>query len=818
MKTTKQILTVICAIMTTAQVTSALEVKLTATETAGIARNASKVTCGVPFAKGAVPDINKLSLTVNGKIYPSQFIKLAPWDDGSIRWALLDTQINVPASGKTELVVCDTAKRAVPKSAVKTTKTTDGITVSTGPMTFGVSKSKAPLFSFLKINGKDALNPTSKGLVVHTIDGKEVQAAAPDSITIEQAGPMRATICIRGKYPGIHNGLLSYTARLTAYAGSKSVKIRVWLENNGALGYNIEGKKDGKQEWFVFDGMAIDLDLALGTITGAECEGVKAKNLKVYQGSVSSKKAVSSQWAYGYSNLTYKISSGTNVLKSAQHTDGVFKVSGSDGNITAAINHFWQNYEKSIELKNSNLKLWLWPKEGLYPRLFAQHACPGYANGLIQPLRVKNGYNLSGSIHKSHEILLDFGSENPKELNAEISAPMFPLASPEYYATTEAAPGLFAPLDVKTGEEECDEKLAAWVRMINSIADKESKSSIWYARTDPDNTRARQSRMGYGYWYGWMDFGDIAVPSMGTTSLAYDWPYAMHMGAMQTGNPLFMQLASQMTKHRIEIDQGWSKREVEEFRGIQRRPGTYTHFHIRRLDYHNDTPTITENWIAGVILHYMMTGDMKSLECAKINIAAIDREWSSIATTEDYQKSSNASHIQGISRAIFAYIAMYDLTADKVWLDKANKQFETFIMPIWKRLGPHLHAANQTLSQSYTKGDIGYCYSIQTLCELHHVGGNTNVLALLKAGCDAEFPENFFDAPLFLANLNGYMAEVTSNEDYADNAIDLWIEGFPESKCPPFYMPDNSRWYLRNVMIMRTSHLIRHYYWKKQKE
>ena len=818
MRLTRCRLAFISALIITVQVAPALEVKLTATETAGVARNAGKITCGVPFAKGAVTDINKLSLTVNGKIYPSQFIKLAPWDDGSIRWALLDTQINIPASGKAELVVCDTVKRTVPKLSVKTTKTSDGVTVSTGPMSFGISKSKAPLFSFLKIKGKDVINPASKGLVIYTIDGKEVQASAPDSITIEQAGPMRTTICLRGKYPGIHNGLLSYTARLTTYAGSKSVKIRVWLENNGSLGYGVAGKIVGKKEWFHFDGMAIDLDLALGTITGASCEGVKGKNLKVYQGSASSEKAVSSDKGYGYSNLLYKITSGTNVLKTAHHTDGVFKVSGSDGNITAAINHFWENYEKSIELQNSNLKLWLWPKEGLYPRLFRDHACPGYAIREIQPLRVKNGYNLSGSIHKSHEILLDFGGRSAKQINAEISAPIFPLASAAYSAATEAAPGLFAPLDIKTGDDECDEKLEAWSRMLNSIADPESKSSIWYARTDPENTRAHQDRTGFGYWYGWMDFGDIAVPSKGTISLSYDWPYAMHIAAMQTGNPLFMQLATQMIKHRIEIDQGWSEREVEQFKGLQRKTGTYTQFHVSRFSHHSSTPTVIDNWLPGIILHYMMTGDMKSLEAAKVNIAAIEREWIRLTNTKNYSDQKKKYHLQGISRSIFAYIAMYDLTADQVWLDKANKQFETFVVPIWKRQGPHLHAANQTASQEYTQGDIRYCYSIQALCELHHVGGNTNVLALLKAGCEKEFPENFFDAPLFVANLNGYVAEVTGNEDYADNAIDLWIEGFPESKCPPFYMPDNSIWYLRNIMIMRTSHLIRHYYWKKPKK
>jgi len=85
--------------------TSAVEVRLMVADDAGTVRKGGVVTSGVPFARGAVKDVARLSVSVGGKHIPAQFIETAPWDDGSARWALMDTQVDVPADGTAELVV-----------------------------------------------------------------------------------------------------------------------------------------------------------------------------------------------------------------------------------------------------------------------------------------------------------------------------------------------------------------------------------------------------------------------------------------------------------------------------------------------------------------------------------------------------------------------------------------------------------------------------------------------------------------------------------------------------------------------------------------
>ncbi len=809
----------VCAVALTATLCqAAVEVKLTVTESAGVARSSGAVTSGVPFARGAVRDLGKLSVSANGRPIPAQFIKLAPWDDGSVRWALMDCQVSVPAGGKSELVVRDDGKNIAPATPVKVTASGSTVTVSNGPVRFAVGKAGGGLFESFSVDGKPLLTGAGRGLVIYTTDGKAVAAAAPSEVTVEQAGPMRAIVCAKGTFPGVHDGLMSYTVRITVHAGRKFVKLHVWLENNGAHGYvprnsKEERKKDKKWNpgWFQFDGMAVELGLKLGDSITASCEGVKAAGaFKVLQ---RVRPPTTYGPAYQPEDYEYTIRGGEKELAKGNRTDGLLTLTGAAGTLTAAVRDFWQQWEKGIELADGKLRVWLWPREGVYPRIYRSHGSPGYWRNMVESLRQTSLYSIPGSVHKGHEIVLDFSGRDPKQTRAAASRPLFALASPEHYAMTEAATGLFASPKVRTGDEECDEKIDAWTRMIRSVADPKSKSSIWHARSDRPRVRTTWQ---IGFWYGWMDFGDLAIPGSGAVSLHYDWPWIVCTGAMRTGDARFMHLASQMVRHRVDIDQQWTDRELPRYRGLQRPTYSFAHFHCGSFTRRH--PNVNENWLAGVVEYYMLTGEPKVLDAIRRNATAQVRGWERLNASEEYiDRVRNRLDMQAVARAIFSYCAMYALTAERKWLDEGLKLFSGNVVDKWKKHGPHLHDPKQFKSQGYTKDDVRYCYSIQAFCLLHHLTGDKKLFEMLKAGADTEFPENFFDAPVFLADLNAYVALKTGEQDYLDEAIELWIAGFPESKCPPVYQPLNSQWSRRKGMLMRTGHILQYAFWKKKK-
>ncbi|MFW6158072.1 MAG: hypothetical protein ACOC8E_01785 [Planctomycetota bacterium] len=817
----------------------AVELRLTAKEGADVPRSPAVITSGVPFARGAVEDVKRLSVSVSGEVVPAQVRLLAPWDDGSVRWALMDCQADVAAGGAAELTVRDDGKNRAPEQPVTVAKRADEVAVSTGPLEVVIDRESAGLFKSVRIDGRERVTAAGRGLVVYLPgemrkvqkkqDGKTetvtergparaVVAGPPSAVEVERAGPMRAVVRLRGRFPGVHDGRLGYTVRVTAFAGRKFLKMRVWLENDGGMGYyrRKKGKKyTGNMEWFLFDGMAIELGLGLGESPTAACEGVESDGafrlLQVCKMSKDGRSPAKKNYRiYQLEDFEYTITGGGETLKTGVRTDGVVTVSGGGGTLTAAVRNFWQNYEKAIELDGSALKLWLWPTEGRWPR---KHPRRWHRNGLfdrrLEALPEPGLYYLPGSVRKGHEILLDFSGRAPEESHAELADPLFALAPAAYYASTGAAPAIFSPPGVRTGDEECDPKLEGWMNMTHSVVDPDSDAGLAAARK-----HSPWSRIGYWadtcYWYGWMDFGDISVPGCGPVSLHYDWLWIMLLNGMRTGDPRFVSEAIDMARHRIDIDQSWSDRDPPEANGLQRRDSLFPAFHCRRL-YH--MPSVRSNWLAGVVLYHMLTGDVAALECARRNADGLKTAWAHIAKTKPYRGPQG--NMAAAAWAMHAWIAMHDLTADRAWLDEATKLFRTNVLAKWKEHGPHLHERKQIRGQGYTRDDMKYCYAAHIFCLLHERTGDEKLFELLKAGCDKDFPENFFDAPLFLADLHAYVGLKTGETDYLDDAVEHWIQGFPESKCPPVFLPKNSQWSRRKAMFMRAGHLLQYAFWKQ---
>jgi hypothetical protein len=795
----------------------AVEVKLQVVETDQVARKPAAITTGVPFARGAVKEVSRLAVRVGGQSVPAQFIQTAPWNDGSVRWALMDVQTDVPASGPVELVVSDVGGNPAPAAPLKVQETPDAIAVSTGPLEFRVSAKKPGLFESFKVDGAERLTELGRGVVLYKAGGGDV-IGQPAEVAVEQAGPLRAVVRVRGRFPGVHNDLLTYTARLTAFAGRKFVKVHLWLENQGAMGYfttRNDAATSTTAAWFAFDGLAVELGLGLGGSPVARCEGVSSDaGLKVLQYCTQTHGQEKVQYKkapfYTYDDLNYTITAGGKELKRGARTDGVVELIGRSAPLTAAVRDFWENYEKAIEVDRALLRLWLWPTEGVWPRPRPNLHGNELYDKTLQALAQDGVYLIPGAVHKGHEFILDFSGRPAAETLAELRAPLVALAPAAYYATTEAAPGLFAPPEVRTGLKDCDAKLDAWLRMTRSAADPAAPTGIWAARLVPC-----ESQVGYmsdsSYWFGWMDFGDLFIPGRGPVSLSYDWTYLMLLGALRTGDPNFVRLGSQMARHRIDIDQLWSDKDPPEINGLQRGDFNFPSFHCYRL---YAPPRVGTNWLAGVVLHYLLTGEAKALECARRNADGLKTAWAWIDRTKPYAgpQGDMADNAWGIE----SYCAMHALTADKTWLDEALGLFNRHVVPKWKTYGPFLHDPDhQIQSQDYIQEDLKYCYSIASFCQLHHLTRDETVFKLLQEGTEKPFPDSFFEAPLYLSDLYAYVGMVTKKPALLKQAAESLSQAFPESKCPPVFLPGNTTWGRTSAMMLRTGHILQYANWKK---
>ena len=130
-----------------------VDVPITVTDHAGVARSAWPVSGGVPFPRGYLRTdaFDRLVLTdAAGRVVPSfqPPVVLGRWPDGSVRWALLDFAADVDANGKTVYRLKATAAPVPRKGpAVTVVETPERYVVDTGVLRATIDRRK---FAFLE--------------------------------------------------------------------------------------------------------------------------------------------------------------------------------------------------------------------------------------------------------------------------------------------------------------------------------------------------------------------------------------------------------------------------------------------------------------------------------------------------------------------------------------------------------------------------------------------------------------------------------------------------------------------------------------------
>lgn len=759
---------------------AAMDAELTVQEPAGVARKGGLVTCGVPFAQGAVKSTGELTLQSEGKALPVQFSPLAKWSDGSVRWALMDCQLDVAAGGNAKVTVRADGQPAQPASPVKVQDGQNEIVVSTGPLSFAVGKSEFNLFRSIKVDGVEMLTPGGRGLVLYSEGGKEILAGVPSNVVVEAAGPMRAVVCVKGVFPDVHKGLLSYTARITAYAGSKMLKVRVWVENNGAHGFKAS------KEWFFFKGFAVELGLDGAQTAELVCDGAKATG-----------KMRVSQMTFGGAKT---ISDGKELAKAAR-TDGVVSIGTPKCKLIAAVRDFWQNYDQAIEFDSGTLRFWFWPTDGQWPRKGCDLGGWSWAR--------KDGLTaLPGGVHKGHEFVLDFSGRPAAETSAELCSPLAAV-NPVYFASTEAANILFAPASAGTADDELNWKLKFRDNMAGNLVDAKSRTSLLHARTTG------------GDWYGWMHFGDVNSASGGyyagwmqTRNLHYDWTWSVLLHYMRTGNAKFLGLGTEMARHLEEIDQNWSDRDAAPYRALFRGDGSQGDIHTSWDDANSmGQPQPSRNWLGGIVLYYMLTGDPKALECAERNYKGMVE---ARVKSGDYWKRDPENTIQATLLTINNLLSLHALSGDQKYINDIKAVIPE-VMAWRKEFGPHLYdPGRENSGQGFLMLGQQLCFGIEALCEYHYRTKDPAVESLLKDAAAKGSPDSFYDAGLYFSDLYAYLGWTSGDAKLLDKGMRAFADGFPESETPAIYFEGRKDWTVRPPMMLRAGTLMQFVCWKNE--
>ena len=225
-----------------------ISIPVTVTEPAGVARTGEGLHSGVPFVKGSVKSLDDLILVDSaGKPVPVQFEVLSKWDDGSVRWALLNFRETIGA-GATKNYTLRTRKAgetADTSEKVTVTDAKDVFTVDTGRLKFDIPIYSGSILS--NIQRKDAagnwtsVSKTGMDAIIWRTGIKKFRSRV-ENCTVESAGPLKAVIRIEGhhllwdyetnNYDPSEMSTFGFIMRVFVYAGSDELRLQYTFVND----------------------------------------------------------------------------------------------------------------------------------------------------------------------------------------------------------------------------------------------------------------------------------------------------------------------------------------------------------------------------------------------------------------------------------------------------------------------------------------------------------------------------------------------------------------------------------------------------------
>jgi len=204
-------------------------------ETAGVGRVAWPITQGIPFADGQLRRGAQVSvIDGTGTPLPTQATCLATWNKECawVKWLLIDFQCDLAAGETKELFVeygqgVEPPPPTLPVSVARHNRRTR---IDTGKLRLELRHNSPDFLAACCVLSADGWRNILRGgpgphLYLSETDGTvydSVSAAPSSRLAVEDEGPLRASVAIKGyhaTFQGIH--LCPYTLRIHLYAGKR---------------------------------------------------------------------------------------------------------------------------------------------------------------------------------------------------------------------------------------------------------------------------------------------------------------------------------------------------------------------------------------------------------------------------------------------------------------------------------------------------------------------------------------------------------------------------------------------------------------------
>jgi len=527
------------------------------------------VSIGVPFAKGTLGRTNQLRLLQNRTEIPVQPRALTRWDDGSVKWALLDYH----ADGQSDYTV-EYGRNIKPMRSDKSldiVESQTGITVTTGPIRIEFRRDHIALPGMVSLCQKDGtyqwITPgnTQSPVVLSDANGQTFYADMAENLVIEEAGPER--VCIRLECT--HRASANHTCfrsifRIHLFRNSSLIRVQHTFENNNtdSLFTNIND-------------LVLHADFDLGDTVTGQLEDRPADPAKT-------------PLLQQLHDNAYSLVQGHKTHKD-QRASGIAHLSGTKASVTLAVCDFWQNYPKGLGLSNQSFTLQICPplKKNIYPK-------GGELEDRLYYALLNGVYKLKQGVSRTHEFWFDIqpGTTKPSEIFTQnVQTPPLYSISLDTFNKSQAVTQLPSKTPSPYPQYE------KWVDSAQKAYAEDRKESRAYGM------------LNYGDWFGERTYN--------WGNAEYDTPWCYLQEYLRNGDPQFYTWAEEATRHLIDVDTCHHGAQTGHL---------YTHSVGHVGNYYPDgyreralfqgrwSPSHT--WVEGPFLYYLLSGDTRTLEGA----------------------------------------------------------------------------------------------------------------------------------------------------------------------------------------------------------
>lgn len=703
-------LTLLCAVAAFAG-----ELKLSVEEPAGVQRAGWPVTSGVPLAQGALADAAEaLLLSADGQEAPLQTAVLARWPDGSIRWLLVDFQVDLaPHEKKTWILRYGPGtKRPAVANPLQLATPDSHVTITTGPLRLDLSAEQFRLLdaAWLDANGDGQFADDERvtgaegaGIVLTAPGGRQFRAdLAEAKMAVEESGPLRACVLFEGTHAAEQGHLLRYVVRVHAFRGQPFVKLHYTFLND-------------HQDALLAQLDSLELRFSAGTANGLEylLDGRSAAGGRLFQ----------------VDENRYELDGQSAGKRGA----GWAALAGPRAGLAVGVREFWQNWPKALEIGSGQLRVGI---------------CPDFPTGKYDghPLLEENKlyyylrdgmYSFKIGVARTHELWATFfgGPANAEGLSAFFRAAEEPLlaACEPLHVSETLALGDFPPADPSKYDGYdawLDRALGAQLR--RRLAEREF------------------GMLNYGDWYG--------ERQVNWGNLEYDLAHGLFLQYLRTGDRRFFLRAEQAARHHIDVDtvhavnphlqNPWGRAPIVGdiwLHACNHTGGYYENapLPVDRTYQMGHSTNYGHVWVGGDLEYYYLTGDRRAWD---VGVQIADAMAANCPT-------SYGTHIRNLGWPLTLVLNAYEATGDAKYREAADKQWAVLKKNLdWEKgwvvrlASDHCtHPVGSTRQERETIYRDQRCWGNvpfmegQTLCGLvryHRLTHDPEVLRALTVGID----------------------------------------------------------------------------------